>query len=86
MAGHHAYMVALAGSYQNRSLLRSELGYLGLCAMDGQPGDQIWLFSGSRTPHILRPVPHQSVDGCRRFRYVGESYIHGIMHGEAVAG
>jgi hypothetical protein len=72
--------------YHYRSLLRSTLGYLGLGPMNAQPGDQIWLVAGARTPFILRPVSRSSNPGPPTFNFIGETYVHGIMYGEAVDG
>lgn len=40
-------------------------------------GDQVWLLENGRVPFILRPLSQ-----ARTYILVGESYIHGIMHGE----
>ena len=81
-----AYRLGLYKYNQNRVLVRSALGYLGLGPADSRQGDQIWLLAGGRTPYILRPLDSPSTKGNRRFHFVGESYVHGIMFGEAVKG
>ncbi|KAJ3479100.1 hypothetical protein NLG97_g8406 [Lecanicillium saksenae] len=55
--------------------------YLGLVPRTAQEGDQIWLFSGGRTPYILRPTGRPG-----RYIFIGEAYVHGIMDGEAAQG
>ena len=42
------------------------------------PGDSIWIVPGLATPFVFREV------GNGHHEFIGEAYIHGIMHGEAV--
>ncbi|KAH8802587.1 heterokaryon incompatibility protein-domain-containing protein [Xylogone sp. PMI_703] len=43
-------------------------------------GDFVCLLAGGSVPYVIRRV-----DGAKnKFRFVGEAYVHGIMHGEAV--
>ncbi|KAH7138681.1 hypothetical protein B0J11DRAFT_515088 [Dendryphion nanum] len=57
----------------------SKEGRIGFGHISVQEGDGIYLLSGGRTPFILRPV----ADG-ESFEFLGESYLHGVMNGEAV--
>jgi hypothetical protein len=59
---------------ENRCLMKTERGYLGLAARHTSVGDSVVL-SGSQTPFILRPVGS-------RWKMVSDCYIHGIMNGE----
>ncbi|KAI9641308.1 hypothetical protein NHQ30_010110 [Ciborinia camelliae] len=61
-----------------RSLFRTRKGYLGIGAQSLRPSDEIWLLAGASVPFILRP----SQDEC--YELVGEAYLHGVMHGEAL--
>ncbi|KAK5657592.1 hypothetical protein OQA88_3167 [Cercophora sp. LCS_1] len=63
-----------------RCMLLTEQGFAGLGPKSTSPDgvDQVWLLRGASVPFILRPV------GGNLFRVVGESYICGIMGGEAV--
>ncbi|KAF5845495.1 hypothetical protein GGP41_003071 [Bipolaris sorokiniana] len=54
-------------------------GRLGLGPRITAGGDQIWLPMGADTPFVLRPLH----DG--NFKILGQAYLHGVMHGEAVA-
>lgn len=74
------------GPTQSRRLVRSHLGYLGLCFLDVQPGDEIWLIAGGRTPFTLRPMASKSSHEPRRFQFVGECFVHGLMFGETFDG
>ncbi|KAK3658343.1 hypothetical protein LTR56_001754 [Elasticomyces elasticus] len=60
--------------------ITTERRYLGYGPDSVQIGDQVWILAGGKVPFILRP----KVNG--RFELVGEAYVHGIMHGEAVLG
>jgi hypothetical protein len=53
-------------------------GYFGLGPEVLQPGDLCCLFFGAEVPYILRPCKDKT------FSFIGECYIHGIMHGEAM--
>jgi len=46
-----------------------------------QRGDFIYILSGCSLPIVLRPCGKKWE---RRFRLVGECYIHSIMHAEAL--
>ncbi|KAA8566126.1 hypothetical protein EYC84_008729 [Monilinia fructicola] len=61
-----------------RSLFRTQKGYLGIGAQSLCPFDEVWLFAGAAVPFILR----RCQDQC--FELVGEAYLHGVMHGEAL--
>ncbi|KAH8680720.1 hypothetical protein BX600DRAFT_491068 [Xylariales sp. PMI_506] len=67
-----------------RQIFRTELAYLGLGPRGAKSGDEIWLVAGARTPFILRRMGGRNTDEPARFRLVGECYIHGVMHGEAL--
>ncbi|OAQ96547.1 hypothetical protein LLEC1_02349 [Akanthomyces lecanii] len=64
-----------------RRVMSTANGYLGLVPRAAQHGDQVWLFSGGRTPYIIRPTGRPG-----QFTFVGEAYVHGIMDGEAADG
>ncbi|KAE8416009.1 hypothetical protein BDV36DRAFT_310537 [Aspergillus pseudocaelatus] len=81
--------------YRSRCLFRTRKGYIGLGPVGVQPGDEIWLFATARTPFILRRPSEGSLkretlgsnsstaeSECRTF--IGETYVHGIMNGEAM--
>ena len=61
-----------------RRLFRTAMVYLGIGAFSLQAGDEVWILGGADTPMILRKLPSGL------YALVGEAYIHGIMHGEAV--
>ncbi|KAI9866773.1 MAG: hypothetical protein M1813_000715 [Trichoglossum hirsutum] len=53
-------------------------GRLGKGPLSAKAGDSIWVIPGADVPFILREVTSG------RYRLVGEAYVHGIMHGEAI--
>lgn len=52
--------------------------YLGLGPKSLMSRDQVWILAGADTPLVLRPLSNG------RHQLVGEAYVHGIMHGEAL--
>ena len=57
---------------QNRSL--------GIGAKSLEVGDLVCLLAGGSVPYVIRRINGAE----NKFRFVGEAYVHGIMHGEAV--
>ncbi|KAM7217300.1 Heterokaryon incompatibility protein (HET) domain containing protein [Rhypophila decipiens] len=45
---------------------------------DGTRGDEVWVLDGVETPVVLRKMAEV------RYEFVGEAYLHGMMHGEAL--
>jgi hypothetical protein len=63
---------------KSRALARTENGYLALVPKGAQPGDSIALLKGGKIPFVVREA-----DGEGGLSLVGDSYVHGIMNGEA---
>ncbi|KAH6638780.1 heterokaryon incompatibility protein-domain-containing protein [Boeremia exigua] len=63
-------------------------GYIGWIPAKARKGDVVVLIPGGNVPYILRQVHQKSspLDTVRRYEFVGDAYIHGIMHGEAYDG
>jgi hypothetical protein len=59
-----------------RRVIRTQSGYIGLAVHCAEVGDHVALFKGSRMPLVVR----QDSD---EWRLIGDTYVHGIMHGEA---
>lgn len=71
-----------------RAFFISEKGYFGLAPSAAQAGDQVCILAGGQTPYILRRagevvLPDSGI--APAFKVVGDAYVHGIMHGEAMA-
>lgn len=62
-----------------RRLFRTAKKLLGLCPQSARVRDSVWILHDTIIPFVLRPVP-----GSESFQLVGESYVHGFMHGELV--
>lgn len=58
-------------------LFFSDDGYLAVGLLELKYGDIVCIFFGVRLPYILR----QEGD---HWRFIGQCYMHGIMHGEAM--
>ena len=73
----YKYMSAASLALKQRRLFYSKRGYFGLGPVVMRPGDIVCVLFGAQVPLILRRKDS-------RYRLVGESYVHGIMYGEAI--
>ncbi|KAK4446661.1 heterokaryon incompatibility protein 6 [Podospora aff. communis PSN243] len=79
-----AFMKSYQLRYGMRKLFSTKKGYLGLGPSSTKIGDVVCVFRGASGPFVCRPAEDEGVqDGVGGFEVVGESYVHGIMHGEA---
>jgi hypothetical protein len=62
---------------EGRSLCVTTSGRICLTPSETRVGDSVAILYGGRTPYILRPIGDD-------FEFIGESYVHGLMKGEAV--
>jgi hypothetical protein len=74
------YLVGMMDAAFDRRLFATDKGYIGLAPAGTQVGDRVCILLGGHTPFLLRPSEQYS----GRYRLVGECYVHGIMHGEAL--
>jgi hypothetical protein len=72
------YQNAMAGICGCRRFFFTRKGYMGLGPPNVKVGDEIALLFGGPTPYVLRDDSHGF------YQYIGEVYVHGIMHGEAM--
>ncbi|KAM0289845.1 hypothetical protein ACHAQK_004584 [Fusarium lateritium] len=70
-------MSLLTTTLSSRRPAVTEQGHFACIFESSQIGDEIWIVSGCPTPLVLRK------DG-QQYNLVGEAYVHGVMHGEAV--
>jgi len=61
---------------------RTRKGYVGLGPFSARIGDVVIIAAGGKIPFLLRPVGSPEA---RRYQLLGETYVHGIMHGEALS-
>ncbi|KAM7215264.1 Heterokaryon incompatibility protein (HET) domain containing protein [Rhypophila decipiens] len=66
----------------HRRLFVTKKGYIGLAPWNAEVGDAVIILCGGQTPFLLRPDPVES----DWWKLVGETFVHGIMGGEAMAG
>lgn len=74
------YRQAFIRAAPGRQLMVTADGRLVIGALSARPGDEVWVLRNARVLHILRP----QTDSRNEYRYIGECYIHGCMHGELV--
>ena len=74
--GFSDFVRLLPGAFERR-LGWDTNGWLCLLPEAARPGDRIVLAKGGRVPLVLRP------DGDGYYMFVGETYIQGVMDGEA---
>jgi len=59
-----------------RRMIRTKDGLVGLVPELARKGDFVCLFKGGMVPLVMRKVGS-------RWTLIGDSYVHGIMHGDA---
>jgi hypothetical protein len=64
---------------ENRTLLTSSHGHIGIGPPAAKTGDEIIVLLGCRQPLVVRKV-------AGGYQLIGECYIHGLQHGEAILG
>jgi len=70
----------LGAIIEDKAMVVTERGYLGLGQEGSQAGDVICILAGGETPFVLRQSPaHEG-----RFQFLAECYVHGVMDGEAM--
>jgi hypothetical protein len=62
-----------------RRVFRTTRQLLGVGPTRLREGDQVWILAGAATPYALREVDAEN----KKYQLLGESYVHGTMHGEA---
>ncbi|KAF5659560.1 heterokaryon incompatibility protein (het-6OR allele) [Fusarium heterosporum] len=72
------YMTSLISTtLSSRRPALTDQGHFACIFESALVDDEIWILSGCPTPLVLR---HEG----QRYTLIGEAYVHGIMHGEAV--
>jgi len=65
-----------------RRFFATQSGVLGLAPWDTEVGDEVMVLFGCKFPVVVRRAKGE----CGRYTLVGEAYVEGFMHGEAIAG
>ncbi|PVH77082.1 HET-domain-containing protein [Cadophora sp. DSE1049] len=63
-----------------RSFIITLKGYIGLAPLNTEIGDTVTVLEGGSVPFVLRALDEGG------YKFIGESYVHGIMEGEALLG
>lgn len=75
------YYHYLQRTYRGRCLFVTRKGYVGLGPLFAREGDEVWIIPGAKVPFVFGKAPDN--DPSHRV-FKGESYVHGIMHGEVI--
>jgi hypothetical protein len=67
---------------EDKDMFLTKGGYLGLGQEGFDVGDVVCILSGGEVPFLLREIGKQENGGV--FRFLCESYVHGVMDGEAM--
>jgi hypothetical protein len=69
--------------WKGRVFFTTKEGYIGLASDCASPGDQVCVLLGCQVPLILRPI---GSPGQYQYQVAGESFVQGLMDGEALFG
>ncbi|KAH8597307.1 heterokaryon incompatibility protein-domain-containing protein [Bisporella sp. PMI_857] len=75
------FSIDMVSHSEGRAFFLTTHGFYGIGSRVIEQGDVCCVLYGSRVPFIVRPRPIESLG---QYRFLGESYVHGIMQGEAV--
>lgn len=73
------YLRRIHRACAHRALMVTRRGYIGLAPWNAKEGDGIAILYGGKTPFLVRPEQDTG-----RVKLVGESYVYGLMAGEAL--
>lgn len=76
---HDAFLELFVRFLRDRTWFRTGKGHLGMGLQSSQIGDQIWMLKGATVLYTLRLTEEPN-----ELRLVGETYLHGFMHGEII--
>jgi Heterokaryon incompatibility protein (HET) len=74
------FKAALGAKLESRRLFTTDAARMGMGAQSLTEKDEIWVLRGAKVPVILKQVE------VGQFQFVGEAFLYGAMHGEAVKG
>jgi hypothetical protein len=76
------YVEALSSATHERCFFTTRSGRIGLGPKHTEPGNVVCIFYNGYTPFTIRP--REDSESKKRYVFIGESYVHGIMYGEAL--
>ena len=71
-------LAAVFTASRQRNICLTKSGYLAMVPSSAVVGDKVFAFLGGDVFYTLRHREH----GAHKFLYIGEAYVHGLMHGE----
>jgi hypothetical protein len=71
----------LGAIIEDKIMFITDRGYLGLGQEGSKVGDVVCILCGGETPFMLR---QSSAPNQRRFQFLSECYVHGVMDGEVI--
>lgn len=82
-------LLRMVYTLDRRRLVVSQKGYIGIAPAGTRIGDHICVLHGGEMPFILRQCSVNDSSGpagemAEDYVLVGEAYVHGLMHGEAI--
>ncbi|KAH8777525.1 hypothetical protein F5883DRAFT_696048 [Diaporthe sp. PMI_573] len=72
-----------SGIYPTTTFFITHRGYIGVGPEDTQVGDVLYVLFGGHVPFLLREIP-ETPERRGSHTFVGHTYVHGIMDGEAL--
>ncbi|KAK3389708.1 heterokaryon incompatibility protein-domain-containing protein [Podospora didyma] len=85
VAGKETFVRATAEVMSERKLFVTKKGYIGAGPLSSRVGGGVYLLAGGHVPFVLRNESDTNLlAGVPRMSLVGDCYVHGIMHGEAL--
>ncbi|KAJ8132498.1 hypothetical protein O1611_g1123 [Lasiodiplodia mahajangana] len=72
-------LIAAMARSASRVLFTTNAGRMGVASVGVRPGDKVVILMGSDMPCILRDREEGNT-----LRFIGESYVHGVMNGEVL--
>ena len=79
------------GTCMKRRFFVTAKNYFGIGPIDAQVGDEVHILSGAQVPFVFRKIksddislPDEHDSEIQSYTMVGETYVHGLMKGEAL--
>ncbi|KAL9116979.1 MAG: hypothetical protein Q9187_006489 [Circinaria calcarea] len=84
-------ILAFLGICNNRRFFVTAKNYFGIGPIDAEVGDEVHILSGARVPFVFRKInpddislPDEHDPEIQSYNMIGETYVHGLMKGEAL--
>ena len=74
------YFTEMTRMFEAHTVFRTGTQLICLGPDTTRKGDEVWVLAGGFTPFVLRRTKGQD----KKYQFLGEAYVHGMMHGEAM--